>query len=308
MLYGNYQFVCRFQDEAHLPPFKGSTVRGLLGHALKRTVCVLKRQACADCLLRNDCLYARMFGLPPPTEKAAVNASAEPHPFVLEPPLEEKTVYQPGETITIGLILFGEINRRLPYFIYAFDEMGQIGMGKKVDRRRGRFTLEKVCWDGKVIYKPPEGNIRMPNPLPSLTLEATSPSDVCSDTLEVHLLTPLRFKRNGHLDNALPFDQLIRLSLRRVSGLLGTFNGGEPSLDYQGMIERASTVQIVSADLAWKELERYSARQKKRIPLGGLSGSVAYAGDFREYLPLMNFAVRAHLGKNTTFGLGKIQM
>ena len=306
MLYGKYEFVCRFQDEARLPPFKGSTVRGLLGHALRRVVCALKRQECPECLLRHDCLYARMFGLPPPNAKVAANASAEPHPFVLEPPLEEKTVYQPGETITIGLILFGEINHKLPYFIYAFDEMGRIGMGKRVGGQRGRFKLEEVRWGAETIFNPVDGKIRLPDSLPQLSLK-TGRSEGSADSLTVKLLTPLRFKRNGRLDDTLPFDQLVRLSLRRASSLLVTFDGGEPPLDYQGMIERASAVHTVSADLVWKDLERYSARQKKRIPLGGLSGSISYSGNLREFLPLIDFATRTHLGKNTSFGLGMLQ-
>jgi hypothetical protein len=34
MLYGKYQFVCRFQDDASLPCYKGSTFRGVFGRAL----------------------------------------------------------------------------------------------------------------------------------------------------------------------------------------------------------------------------------------------------------------------------------
>ena len=307
MLYGKYQFICRFEDEARLPPFKGSTVRGLLGHALRRVVCALKHQQCADCLLRRDCLYARMFGLPPPTEKAAANASAEPHPFVLEPPLEEKTVYHPGETITIGLILFGEINRKLPYFIYAFDEMGKIGMGKRVGGCRGRFKLEQVHYGEKmVVYDPSEGNIRLPESLQELTLEKR-PAEATANVLDVELLTPLRFKSNGHLEDELPFDQLVRLSLRRVSSLLGAFGDGEPSLDYRGLIDRAEAVRTGSKNLAWRDFERYSGRQKRRIPLGGLCGKVSYEGDIWEFLPLIEFATQTNIGKNTTFGLGCFQ-
>ncbi len=52
MLYGNYRFHCRFDAAAELPPYKGSTFRGVFGHALKRVVCALKRQECPACILR----------------------------------------------------------------------------------------------------------------------------------------------------------------------------------------------------------------------------------------------------------------
>ena len=41
---------------------------------------------------------------------------------------------------------------------------------------------------------------------------------------------------------------------------------------------------------------------------GGLVGSVTYEGDLGEYLPLIEFSEKAHLGKNTSFGLGKIKI
>ena len=59
MLYGKYRFTCRLEDEAVMPPYKGSTFRGVFGHALKRVVCALKRQECDNCLLREKCLYTR---------------------------------------------------------------------------------------------------------------------------------------------------------------------------------------------------------------------------------------------------------
>jgi len=39
LLYGKYAFSCILLDDAHLPPFKGSTFRGVFGHALKKVVC-----------------------------------------------------------------------------------------------------------------------------------------------------------------------------------------------------------------------------------------------------------------------------
>ncbi len=307
MLYGNYEFVCRFEDEAHLPPFKGATVRGLLGHALRRVVCALKRQACETCLLRDDCLFARMFVLPPPSNNAASNTSVEPHPFVLEPPLEKKTVYQPGETITIGLILFGELNRKLPYFVYAFDEMGRIGIGRRNDGRRGCFALEQVLSGGQSVYDPAQGRIQLPS-LERLSLHGGFPPPAGTDLLEVDLKTPLRFKRNGRLHDDMPFEELVRLALRRAASLLAAFGSGEPDLDYSGIVQRAAAVTTVANDLAWADWERYSSRQKRRMQLGGIVGRVSYAGELDEFLNLLAFAARTHLGKNSSFGLGAIKL
>jgi len=42
--------------------------------------------------------------------------------------------------------------------------------------------------------------------------------------------------------------------------------------------------------------------------MGGMMGSVTYEGKLNEYLPLLDFCEKVHLGKNTSFGLGKIKV
>jgi hypothetical protein len=66
-----------------------------------------------------------------------------PHPFVFLPPLEEKTLYRPGETLSFNLTLIGKGGDFLPYFIYTFERLDERrGLGKG----RGRFAVESVTW------------------------------------------------------------------------------------------------------------------------------------------------------------------
>ncbi len=80
-----YTFHCRFTSKARLPDYLGSTLRGALGWALKKTSCALRRQQCPTCLLREQCAYAWIFE----TEKYQAGdgrgINARPHPFVLQP-------------------------------------------------------------------------------------------------------------------------------------------------------------------------------------------------------------------------------
>ncbi|MHB8092928.1 MAG: hypothetical protein ACYDH8_15215 [Syntrophales bacterium] len=64
MLLGRYCFSLTFNDDAALPEYKGSTFRGIFGHSLKKVVCALKHQECADCLLREKCVYSIVFETP----------------------------------------------------------------------------------------------------------------------------------------------------------------------------------------------------------------------------------------------------
>ncbi|NCO52175.1 MAG: CRISPR-associated protein Cas6, partial [Deltaproteobacteria bacterium] len=84
MKIGDYQFHCTLQQDATLPPYKGSTFRGGFGSALKQTLCALRRQDCPVCLLRETCLYARVFEAQSPAASGA-RLAARPHPYVIRP-------------------------------------------------------------------------------------------------------------------------------------------------------------------------------------------------------------------------------
>ena len=44
------------------------------------------------------------------------------------------------------------------------------------------------------------------------------------------------------------------------------------------------------------------------MKLGGFVGQVTYAGDLEPFLPLLRLGTLVHIGKGTTFGLGKYEV
>jgi hypothetical protein len=307
MLYGDYWFSCSFETEAHLPPYKGSVFRGVFGLALRRVVCALKRQECPECLLSEKCLYAVVFETARPASPSRKSRiAAPPHPFVIEPPLEPGEHYPPGAGFDFHLLLFGEVNQSLPYFLYAFEEIGRLGIGKRAGGRRGRFRLDRVTAQGREIYAGGKRRLTMTLPPEDLVLGPVGQGHAAPDRITVSLITPLRLKFQNHLSAGLPFHVLVRAALRRVSSLCDTYGDGEPALDYRGLVARAAAVRAVGEDLRWLDWERYSSRQERAMLMGGIVGSVTYEGPLAEYLPLIEFCARVHLGKQTAFGLGKI--
>lgn len=306
MLYGNYRFKCRFESEAHLPEYKGSTFRGVFGRALKDVVCALKRQECPECLLRRECLYPSVFE--PELTMTPTDAGGRadlPLPYVIQADNDPQTVYLQGAPFAFNLLLFGPVNKRLPYFVYAMDQMGKIGIGKKINGRRASFRLESVESSGREIYNGENQKLSDSVPWTDLKLGSLTDHSGKTGTLNLKFETPLRLKHNNRLSPELPFHILVRAMLRRASALLQHLDGGEPDLDYSGMVQRARNVIIVANALAWEDRRRYSLRQDQAMMMGGLVGSIAYAGDLDEYLPLIEFCARVHLGKQTAFGLGR---
>ncbi|MBI5639738.1 MAG: hypothetical protein HZA17_04860 [Nitrospirae bacterium] len=137
--YQSYLFSLSAKDIIVLPAYKGSTFRGGFGNAFKKIVCALKKNACTDCLLKEKCVYSYIFETPPPSDtKMMTKYTNAPHPFIINPPLEKKRAYKPEEDIRFGLTLIGKAVDYLSYFVYTFDELGKIGIGKDRGKYVGR--------------------------------------------------------------------------------------------------------------------------------------------------------------------------
>ena len=311
MLFGKYFFSCVFEDDAILPLYKGSTFRGVFGHGLKQVVCALKRQDCNDCLLREKCVYAFVFELPAltnqPTDKKRI--AAPPHPYVIEPPESTKVHYRQGDSFDFELILFGKANNYLPYFIYAFDQIGNLGLGKRINGARGGFRLKKVTAKNQAIYSDDDKKIKGDYKPEVLGLDDFSHSPKNSvEVLTIKLITPLRLKFQNKLEASLPFHVLTRAMFRRISSLFNYHGNGEPPLDYKGLVEKARLVEVKQSSLQWYDWRRYSNKQDQEMLMGGIVGEVTYEGDITNFLPLLRFCEKVHLGKQTSFGLGKIEI
>lgn len=283
-------------DALSLPLYKGSTLRGGFGHAFRKVVCAVKKKTCDDCLLKHKCAYSYIFETPPPVDTAIMRKYPRaPHPFVIEPPPEEKTVYEPGETLRFGVVLIGKAREYLPYFIYAFEELGNIGIG----RGKGRYRIEEISSGVERIYTGETKTLRAPAPL------ELPEQDGPVSRITLKFLTPTRIKYNEQLEPDPEFHVLIRNLLRRVSSLSYFHCQRELNLDFKGVIERAQAVRVVGKELKWIDWERYSARQDTRMKLGGFVGIMAFEGDITEFMPFLRIGEIVHLGKATSFGLGQ---
>lgn len=305
-----FQFILQAKEHAFLPGYKGSMIRGGFGHSFRKVCCTVQNQECSSCILNKSCPYAYVFETPK-LNGMALDHQADnlPHPFVIEPDCSEQTEFQASDELVFQLILIGKSIDFLPYFIYTFDQMGKIGLG----RNRHRFELTAVyAFDDlpgqsqTLIYDHQSqiltGNYKVweLNELFSLNPESNF------SKIKIKFVTPTRILQTNKLVSRVPFELFIRNLLRRIS-LLGKIHCESSwDLPYGEIIEQATnSVHLLDNQLTWHSMERYSNRQGKKMNIGGFEGTVIYEGQFRSFLPLIILGQFTHVGKNTTFGLGK---
>jgi hypothetical protein len=329
------QVEVRAATRIELPSYLGSTLRGAFGMALRRSACALRRQECSTCLLRSSCIYSYTFETPAVngTEDQRRYATA-PHPFVLNLETGTEGIQEPGSTFSFGMTLVGRAADFLPYFVYAFQRMGELGIGKG----RGTFELQRVYNIGlcEIPFIPPspkggrgdftlrgnpaghdgsqahrletiyeDGVLRMPHEFLGLREAQSISTSLAPQAVRLQFLTPLRLVFDGELCCDPQFHILARNLLRRLNNLVCLHCGQEADHPLGTLIDKAETVRLVDHRTRWYDWERYSKRQDKRMKLGGLLGEVSYEGDLQEFLPLLVLGSWVNMGKGTSFGLGR---
>ena len=324
-------------EEIILPQYKGSTFRGAFGTVFRRVVCINKKSDCIDCFLKEKCIYSYIFETPlPKNSEYQKNNSYVPHPFIIDPPLENKEIYHKGEAISFNLTLINKAINYLPYIIFTFKEMGENGIGKG----RGKYFLKAVkncndndngiemCRTGHKDHKIDKVNGKDNHLIydgESKTLQdnyiiltgedilAKADNRLVNNTLTIEFITPTRIKYNGKLISTIEFYIFIKNLLRRISALSYFHSEEQLDLDYRDLIEKAKNIKVNQSELHWYDWTRYSARQDFKMSLGGFKGKITFIGaenspPIKDFLPLVILGEYVHIGRGTSFGLGKYKI
>lgn len=311
-----FRFTIEPLELVALPDYKGSALRGGFGHAFRRATCLSRERVCESCLLRSACSYYTIFETKVSQEVAdrlRIGADA-PHPFVIEPPMTEQHTFRPGELIRYGVTLFGTAIGTLPFFIYAFMILGEnLGLGKG----RGRFRVVSVEDEsGRNIYD--HGNLIGPVKVLQ-SRDILNAADMHDRELVLEFVTPLRIRtawkrQEPELLTGITSGDEFRLLLKSLyhrafvlSQLYG--DGQEPQVfDSRNMPLVDGDVQLAESKTWWLDWTRFSQRQQQPMQLGGIMGRVTFNGKTGQYAPLFRLGEYLHMGKNTTFGLGKYRL
>ncbi len=293
-----FRFNFKTDGVVRLPRYPGSAWRGALGHALKKTVCVVRNTPCNACLLKTVCIYTYLFETQPPLNSEKMRKyNAAPHPFVLQFPTidtDDEIDYR------LDVVLFGHGQRYLPYIVHALLKAGQDGIGGQ----RQVFNLLKI---DEINMKGSLTTIYQAGELAAQALAENPTTPEMPKQLEIIFHTPVRIKQDGK--NVTPreftFAAFFNTLLRRIS-MISYFHTDTPlEIDFAAITQTAKSVDWQTKQLEWYDWTRYSSRQETEMNMGGVIGRVSLAMQgLEEFWPYLWLGQWMHVGKGTSMGMG----
>ena len=300
------RFTLQMLENAHLPRYKNSALRGGMGQMLLSGNCILdrrcgNRQTCPydeECVVRR-LMYAK-YKIQPPfaTEGDSIGYS------VFCPDYREE--FYAGDELYFELTLFGRLLVHLNPILQSFHALGQTGLGAG----HARFRILSVennqrvpILDGRNVYL----SRYVPETLENYVLRRLP---YISDDLTIHFRTPVSLKHNGgFLDHFEP--EVILAACARRLYMLDCFEEIDLPMVAVGNSDSdreqpGLPVPILSSETPIHSvIPRYSSTQESRIKLHGIRGEVHFSNVCEEARILLVAGEVMQIGKNVSMGFGK---
>lgn len=300
-----YYFRFKALDTVYLPPYSGSTWRGILGYGLRRAVCMMRGTECRDCLLATNCAYAFLFESPANTERAKRRSDHIPPPYILHIELKGQREFKAGSFLELEIRLVGRANQYLSYLVHAFNIAGQRGIG----HNQSRFEVEQVEAIG--VTGQPQVTAYAGGKMQERVTNASLVIPQMQTVDKITLLTPLRIKQYGQLITPKTFQitHFFNTLARRIAEIGEYYGADSKTLHGPDLLGDRAIPSPLAVDLHWWDWTRYSSRQKSNMQMGGLIGTIAFApGVLAPWNNLLWLGQWLHVGKAPTMGLGAYQL
>lgn len=315
---------CQARTPIRLNEHKGSAIRGALFQALRGPTypraswsgfCVNKEAAsCLQCSLNVACPVMRLVST---LDERGIHGDQAPRPYIINPPLEPRTSYAPGDHFSFDLLLVGEASNLFPYVVLALMRLEHEGIGAIIPeqdgrRRRGTAqitridTLNPLTGEYAAVLRADEHMVQVPAlPVTHSQVLAVAGQLPTHGELTLYFLTPLRLVDQGGLVKVPYFRPLFHRLIERIKSLAENFGGGPVPYEIRTLRDLANEVSLVENHTSWVDLKGYSTRLGRQQVIGGLVGWATYhAAEWSPFLPWLVWGTLLHVGKNVVKGDG----
>jgi len=285
------------------PEYKGALFRGGFGEFFRELVCATRTPSCAGCAHLETCAYSRVFETPVIPGKFEVlrKYPNAPHPFVLTPPLDPRTVVPSGTELTLDCTLIGAGREALPHFLAVLDAMGRsrrYGGGFRVKSAVSALPGGSLVFDGltrRLLCEPPLWRF-WPGPAPV-------------ERMRLEFVTPLRIRTEGRYNARPDLVAVTHALLRRIHLLAAVYGGGNGDASWmRPLLAAADRAVTERADFRLYEWSRTSGRQRRRVEMDGVVGTLEARGELGPLAPYFEAGRWLHVGSGTSMGMGRYEL
>ena len=317
--------TCEAEAAVRFHEAKGVDIRGALFAALRGSdhpraswqgFCANKAAShCSQCPVNAVCPVMKLVST---LDERGTFGRDAPRPYVINPPLGQRTDYAPGEQFAFDLLLVGEAAQLFPYVVLALDRLAHEGIGAKLEReydhrwRRGTARMVQIdavnplTGETAPVLRPGDRMVQVPS-LPVThddVLEEVGRLPA-SGPLTFEFLTPLRLVDRGQLVRAPQFRPLMHRLAERIKSLVENFTEDTVPYEVRDLRDMAEGVTLIEDRTHWVDMSGYSGRLGRSQEIGGLVGRATYrAEDWTPFLPWLVWGTLLHAGKNAVKGDG----
>ena len=295
-----FLFNLEFLEDAILPEFKGSTLRGAFGWHLKKAVDNLSP------------VYKNIFETQGGENDISYLKGVKniPHPFVLHPPYTVKRKFSKGEILTVGITLFGYAHNFLPFLIEAFSLMGKSGLTKD----KYKFILSNVLnedfFDSNCTIYSISSKLNS-NYKPIILSDIIQNIDYNTEKIKLNFLTPFLLQSDSkeihEYNKSTITPALIVGSIERRYKILSQYFC-RSSTGVKEIFKPDHTVTIAGLNVKDYILQRFSSRLNEKQIFEGLQGDIILEGNLKTILPIIYIGEKINIGKKTSFGWGQYKI
>ncbi len=306
--YNKYIFNIRFNRKIIFDTLPSFIFRNNIGFQLRKIVCVFKNNDCSTCLLGTTCVYSLMFETPIDKNNNFLEGrNRAPHPYAV---YSDAKAGKEIDSLDLDIVMIGNAINYFPYLFLALMNTGKSG----ILRDRINFEIDDIVSQNRSILDKENDTVKNMAPL---TWDLNGVDDIRSEAIvdlknvggiRIDFLSPFRMKFGGKYLTAITYKDIICAILRRIELLSKLF--GNTVIDFgKDLIYFLTKDKKFTSDLKWFDYSRYSARQKQSMKLGGLIGTATVTGNFSNIeVSLLRAAELFNIGKNVSFGLGKVRI
>jgi hypothetical protein len=267
-------------DRKSRAPWAGFLIHSLLGIGLRQVACTQLHPCPGACMDPHACVFGMLTESRPSGTGTPFAAVAHtPSPVIVDAPWKR---FEDCHLLQFRIHLLGRAAQHAQMVSRGLEESLRYGVGEE----RRPYSLRLLKW----------------------TDQRSDNSDTSSKSLRIEFLTPVRLVRKKVPMRTVDLTDLVKdLNLRIASwGHYHQGLGWAPP--WRFLMEEAAATKITHSDLRWTSFRRYSSRQQRAIPLGGLLGTLSMDNLGPGIAKLLHLSELIGIGKGASIGLGRIRI